>query len=338
MILVTGGTGFLGTYLIHALAHTALPLRLLSRNPDKHTHLASDRVEVVAGDVTDPLSLACALDGVTHVVHAAALLSFWRKKRDAMYAINVEGTRNLLAACAGRPVEKFVYVGAMATVGDPVDTSVAAVTEETPTKAPEPLTAYAKTKALAEQAVLDAAGEGFPAVVCVPPLIVGAGNWQEGPSALFKMLHDGFKFYMDGTVGTVAARDVAEAVRLLLFGPHRDGERFFLIGAMMRNQELFAQIAKSVGKPVPSIRAPKPLLLATGWLLETLAGFTGKEPLISQDAVITMTASPVSPNDGSKMTHLYDFRYSSIADAIAETGKQFLRELDVNSRDNGTPQ
>lgn len=326
-ILITGGTGFLGPYLLEALKKTNRRLRLITRQPQKHQHLQAQGVEVVAGDVTDPDSLERAMPGVTHVVHAAALISLWRKEREAMFATNVQGTQNLLAACAQHPIEKFVYIGALAAVGRPVNGRILTVTEDTPTQPDKTHGVYTETKILAHQAVLQAAQNGLPVIIGIPPLIVGTGTWGESSTALFKLIYDGFQFRVSARFPAVAAVDVAEATWLMLDSSYGQGETFFLVSETLSAVELFGEIARGFGKPAPRLKMPDAALYGIGYLSETVSAVTGKRPLMSLDAVRVMTECPPYTYDGQKITRAFNFQYTPIRQAIAETCQFFLSTL-----------
>src|SRR5689334_14401213 len=127
-ILVTGGTGIVGRYAITALVKRGYAVRVLSRTPEKYSWLHALNVEIAKGDVTDAASVDAAMNGVTHVLHAAALVSLWPRRKPDMLATNLEGTRNVLAACKKHKVQRMVHIGALASVGEPDDPNITQVT------------------------------------------------------------------------------------------------------------------------------------------------------------------------------------------------------------------
>ena len=111
-ILVTGGTGFVGSRIVHALRAEGRDVRALVRRPERGAHLASLGVELVTGDVTDPASLAAAADGCTHVVHLVAIL---KGKPHDFERVMTRGTQNVIAAAKGAGSERFVLMSALGT-------------------------------------------------------------------------------------------------------------------------------------------------------------------------------------------------------------------------------
>src|SRR5262245_42647957 len=112
MILVAGGTGFVGTAVVHALRAAELDVRVLARRPEKQDTLRSWNCEVVQGDMTDPESLRRAVDGCDTVVHLVAILL---GSRDAFEQIMVQGTRDLVEAAKGAGVKRLVLMSALGT-------------------------------------------------------------------------------------------------------------------------------------------------------------------------------------------------------------------------------
>jgi NADH dehydrogenase len=109
-VLVTGGTGFVGPKIVHALRAQNRDVRVLVRRPERATRIAGLGAETVAGDMTDPASLKAALDGVTHVVHLVAII----QGRPADFQrIMTEGTRNLVAAAKEVGIERFTLMSAI---------------------------------------------------------------------------------------------------------------------------------------------------------------------------------------------------------------------------------
>ena len=112
MILVTGGTGFVGSRIVHALRAEGLPVRVLVRNPAAAAQFEKLGAEHAVGDVGDPGSLRAAVAGCTHVVHLVAII----KGRPADFqAVMTDGTRSLVAAAREAGVERFVLMSALGT-------------------------------------------------------------------------------------------------------------------------------------------------------------------------------------------------------------------------------
>ena len=112
MILVAGGTGFVGTKVAHALRAAELPVRVLARRPEKHDQLRAWGCEVVQGDLTDADSLGRAVEGCDTVVHLVAILL---GSPEAFERIMVQGTRDLVEAAKGAGVKRLVLMSALGT-------------------------------------------------------------------------------------------------------------------------------------------------------------------------------------------------------------------------------
>jgi uncharacterized protein YbjT (DUF2867 family) len=117
-ILVTGGNGFVGSSIVHALRAQDRPVRALVRSPQKGRQLAAWGAELVTGDVTDPASIRAAVDGCTHLVHLVAIL---RGRPDEFRRVMTEGFRNVLAAADEQGVERIVLMSALGTTEESKD-------------------------------------------------------------------------------------------------------------------------------------------------------------------------------------------------------------------------
>jgi uncharacterized protein YbjT (DUF2867 family) len=115
-ILVTGGTGFVGPAIIHALRAEGRDVRALVRRPERASNLTALGVELAAGDVTDPGTLKTAVDGCTHVVHLVALI---KGRPDDFQRVMTIGTQNVVAAAKAAGVERFVLMSALGTTDEP---------------------------------------------------------------------------------------------------------------------------------------------------------------------------------------------------------------------------
>ncbi|MFL5927765.1 MAG: complex I NDUFA9 subunit family protein [Gaiellaceae bacterium] len=111
-ILVTGGTGFVGPKIVHALRAQGRDVRALVRHPERASRLAGWGAELATGDVTDPASLRAAVDGCTHVVHLVALI---KGSPNDFHRVMTQGTKDLVAAAKDAGVERFVLMSALGT-------------------------------------------------------------------------------------------------------------------------------------------------------------------------------------------------------------------------------
>ena len=311
MIFVTGASGLVGSHLISSLIEKGLEVRALYRkNIPVFKH--AEKVNWVQGDILDVNILNEALQGITHVYHCAAIVSFSPKQAATMLKANVEGTANVVNACIEHSIQKLVYVSSVAALGrirenTPVD--------ETMNWTPETSNSiYGKSKYLAEMEVWRGMGEGLNVAIVNPVIILGAGDWNKGSSEIFKSAYDEFPWYTSGVSGFVDVMDVIDAMQLLM-QREIQGQRYIISGANLPYQEIFTRIANAFNKR-PPFRKVTPLLTEIVWRLEALKGFfTGKTPLITKETA--KTAQAVVHFDNSKFLKAFpSFTYRTIDETI----------------------
>lgn len=283
-ILVTGGTGFLGAYIIKHLVEKGYTVRAIHRSHNLPAYIPKeifDKVEWIEGDILDVVSLEDAMEGIDTVIHSAAIVSFLRKEQKKMYKINVEGTANVVNIALEKNIRRFVHISSIAALGRKLDG--AHVDEEKKWEESKVNTHYAKSKYKAELEVWRGISEGLNAVILNPSTILGYGDWHNGSSAIFKNVYKEFKWYTPGVNGFVDVEDVARATTLLMESNISE-ERFIINGDNWPFKKLMDTISGCFGKKKAD-RQTTLFLLSIAWRMEKLKSFfTGKKPLLTKES------------------------------------------------------
>lgn len=277
--LVTGATGFLGAHIVRELLRDGAHVRVLARRGSDRRNLAGLDLEIAEGDLLDTASLAAAVKGCDTLFHAAADYRIWTKAPAAMYATNVDGTRNILHAAFDAGVAKTVYTSTVGTLGNSGDGTPG--DEATPVAFADMVGHYKKSKFLAEQVALGFAGQGMPLVIVNPSAPVGSLDIKPTPTGriIVDFLRRRMPAYIDTGLNIVNAVDCA---RGHILAAHRGlpGEKYVLGGEDLTLKQIFALLADLSGLPAPRIRLPFGPVLCAAYVNEALAAITGKEPLI----------------------------------------------------------
>jgi dihydroflavonol-4-reductase len=236
-------------------------------------------VETVYGDLREPASLQAALRGCRTLYHAAAYYSLWTPSPAEMYAVNVEGTGNLLQAALACGVEKVVYTSSVATIGLPADGSPGDETRFLPLAAA--VGPYKRSKILAEQRVLALCQAGLPAVVVNPAAPIGPWDIKPTPTGqiVVDFLRRKMPAYLNTGLNLVDVRDVARG-HLLAAQYGKIGERYILGCRNMSLRDIFHLLAAISGLPAPRWRIPYGVALAAGYLSEWGARLTQRPPRV----------------------------------------------------------
>jgi dihydroflavonol-4-reductase len=282
--LVTGGTGFVGRAVVTELLAAGREVRVLARNPE-HPALAGLAVEVAEGDLRDPASLEQALKGCSHLFHVAADYRLWVPDPEVMYAINVEGTRQLLTAAAMGGLKRVVYTSTVGALGNPGDGTPG--TEETPVSLKEMVGHYKRSKFLAEQTALDFARKGLPLVVVNPSTPVGPWDWRPTPTGqmLVDFLKGRMPAYLETGLNLVHVQDVARG-HLLAEAKGRVGEKYILGHENLSLSRIFQMLGEIAGLPAPKVKLPYWPVLGLAYVNEFWARYLSRgAPRMSVTAV-----------------------------------------------------
>ncbi|HZI92165.1 MAG TPA: SDR family NAD(P)-dependent oxidoreductase [Thermoleophilaceae bacterium] len=222
---VTGGSGFIGTALLRRLASEGWKVHALARSDSSAAKVAEAGAEPVRGDLDNVESMRAGAQGCEVAFHAAAKLGAWGP-RDEFVRGNVAGTVNALVACGAAGVRRFVHVGTEAALlaGEPL---VGA--DETWPLRPDSAANYSATKAMAEQRVRRAAGNGFETVVVRPRLVWGPGDTTLLPP-IAKAMDSGRFAWIGGGRHLTSTTHVDNVVQGLILGAQRgrSGEAYFV--------------------------------------------------------------------------------------------------------------
>ncbi len=332
MILVTGGTGLVGSHLLFDLLSKGKKVRALKRQSSNIELVRTtfgyysenagelfESIEWIDGDMMDPFSLEDALEGIEDVYHCAALVSFRKEDRNNMQDINVEGTRNLVNACLEADIRKFCMVSSIAALGSPEE-GENTVTEKTPWSPEEKRSAYSTSKFTSELEIWRGIEEGLNAVIVNPSIILGPGQWDKGSSLLFRTIAKGLKYYTKGITGYVDVRDVSRSM-IDLMESELVNERFILNSENRSFEFIFKTISKHLGIAGPTKYASKKMT-EIAWRLAYLkkiflfkpAGFTKEN---------ARSAHNIKYYSNQKVKEALGFQFIPIEKSIEDTLKKY---------------
>jgi dihydroflavonol-4-reductase len=339
VILVTGGTGLVGTHLLFELCKSGSKVRVLKRSssnianvskvfayysPDSEQFLKS--IEWVDADLLDVYSLSDAMEGVTSIYHCAAVVSFDPKDEEEIMKINVEGTANVVNAALANGVKKICHVSSIATIGR---SDHHPVFDETMFWKYSPSQSnYAISKYGAEREVWRASEEGIDVVIVNPSLILGPGNWTQSSSNLFEKGYNGMKFYTEGTNGFVDVRDVAQLMVRLMNSDVKN-ERFILNADNISYKTFFDMLHKQFGKPLSSIKISK-FVSEIAWRFEkAIASFSNSIPRITKETAISAHSKSCFSNEKTKKA-FPDFNFIDVEKSVKDTCALYLSDHKLN--------
>src|SRR5499427_6075973 len=281
--LVTGASGFLGSHITRQLVARGDSVRVLLRASSNNRAIADLPLEYVTGDLRDSASLARALDGVSRVFHVAADYRLWAKRKRDIYDSNLGGTKNLLDASKRAGVSQFVYTSTVATIA--VDRPQHP-DEFTDAKLDEMVGHYKRSKWQAERIVIDAAKQGFPAIVAMPTTPVGPWDWKASPTGkiILDFLNGKMPGYVETGLNFVGVEECA-AGHLLVSEKGTVGERYLLGAENLTLKSVLDILAEITGLPAPSLKIPHGLALGVAYAETAFSRLIGREPQIPVEGV-----------------------------------------------------
>ncbi|RDC54720.1 NAD-dependent epimerase/dehydratase family protein [Pedobacter chinensis] len=314
MILVTGGTGFLGSELIKQLTDKGLVVRALKREKSKIPFLIQDNplIEWFEADINEPSTLEEAFAGITKVYHCAAFVSFNPKDKKQLFHVNIDGTSNMVNLCLENNC-RLLHVSSVAALGNAKKGNK--INEKDFWEYDAKAHSYGLSKYEGEMEVWRGITEGLDAVIVNPSVIIGKNAGFEGSGAIFKLIKDGFSFYTNGASGFVDVKDVAKAM-ILLMDAEVSAERYIISSDDYHYKDLFGKIAEGFQIKAPTNEA-KPWMLGIVWrVLKFASWFTGKQPSITKDAA--KSSLILSYYDNNKVVNATGIKFKPVADSIKE--------------------
>jgi nucleoside-diphosphate-sugar epimerase len=251
LVVVTGGTGYVGSHAIAALAGGGHRIRVLARSPDRVqaalAPLGVDRVDTVTGDVTDPKAVERALEGADAVLHAASVFSMDARRADEMRSVNVRGTDIVLGTAHRLGVDPIVYVSSELALLPPAEGEI--LTPSSPVR--QTSWPYCRSKADAELAARRYQQQGAPVVSIMPAAlwVPHDPHLGEGVTRATNVLKGRYPIVMRGGMHIADVRDVA-ALLAAVMTPGQGPRSYMLAGNYISFPDLIRTLAELTGRRI----------------------------------------------------------------------------------------
>jgi dihydroflavonol-4-reductase len=281
--LVTGASGFVGSAVARALLARGLHVRVLMRPTASRNNIADLDCEPVLGDMRDEASMVSAMEGARYFFHVAADYRLWAPDPREIERNNLLGAQASMNAALKCRVERVVYTSSVAAL-KPGPTAVDETSRHTPQSV---IGAYKRSKLVAEREVERLVREaGLPAVIVAPSTPIGPRDIKPTPTGriIVEAATGRMPAFVDTGLNLVHVDDVAQG-HLLALDRGRIGENYILGGEDVSLQTMLGDIAALSGRRAPRVKLPRAPLFPIAWGAEALARITGKEPLLTADAL-----------------------------------------------------
>jgi len=298
--VVTGATGHVGSVLVRGLLTAGYTgVRALVGPSGRVDALAGLDVETARADVRDHDSLLRVFAGAETVFHTAGIVSIGSRGLERLRATNVEGTRNVLAACREAGVGRLVYTSTVHALAEPA--RGIALDEEAPLDPAGVRGPYAKSKAEATRLVFAAAAEGLDAVVVFPSGVIGPYDLRPSHTGnLVRLCAKGrLPVYVDGAYNFVDVRDVAQGT-IAAAERGRRGEGYVLAGNEVSVAELMGTIAELTGVSAPRFRLPFGVTRSVSFILPAYYGLRREQPLFTSYSLDVISSNSLMCSDKAR--------------------------------------
>jgi nucleoside-diphosphate-sugar epimerase len=265
LVLVTGGTGYVGSHSIAALASAGHRVRVLARSPEKVPAalgpLGVGGVETAVGDVTEPAAVERALQGCDAVLHAASVFSLDARRADEINSVNVRGTDIVLGTARRLGLDPIVYVSSEVALLPPADGEV--LTPDSPVQRPPG--PYCRSKADAELVARKFQALDAPVVSVMPAAVWGPHDPHlgEGVTLATNVLRNRYPIVMAGGMHIVDVRDVA-AVLAAVMQPGRGPRSYLVAGHYVPMSEIIRTLGDLSGRRLRFVILPAWFLAGFG--------------------------------------------------------------------------
>ena len=334
MILVTGGTGLVGSHLLYRLATENKYVNAIYReksdlkqvnNVFKYYTNDFDRIfnkiNWFKASLNDIPSLQNAFINITEVYHCAALVSFNPKDYFEMRNTNIQGTTNIVNLCISNQIDKLCYVSSIATIEKSLGKKL--ITENCNWNASADKSCYAITKHGAEMEVWRASQEGVDVVIVNPGVILGSGFWNKGTGKLFDNIFKGFKYYTTGVTGFVGIADVVN-IMIELMKSEIKNEFFILVSENASFKDVFFGIADAFKVKRPSKKVTK-IISEIAWRSDLL-----KSTILNNTPLISKYSARASQNknyySSKKIQTAINFSFEPLSKTIQTTCNHYLKK------------
>ena len=327
MILVTGGTGLLGTHLLYKLVAQGEKVRAIYRDALKFEvvkkvfsfysetpEILFNKIEWIKADITDVPALDVAFSTISHVYHCAADVTFDPKSYKQSRLVNVVGTANIVNLCLSNKVSKLCYVSSIATLGEDLNKPITEDTRWNPENNTQNI--YAIAKYDAELEVWRGTQEGLDAVVVQPGVIIGPGLWNSGTGEIFKKVAKGFNYFTSGSVGIVDVNDVVGAM-IELTNSKIVNEQFIVVSENVSYKELLHMISLSIDNK-DGLKEIKRWQLLVFLQIDKLLGFMLGSKRSVYKANINSAFKQLA-YDTTKVENAIDIKFISASESINKT-------------------
>ncbi|MFK7986897.1 MAG: SDR family NAD(P)-dependent oxidoreductase [Sandaracinaceae bacterium] len=285
-VLVTGGCGFLGSWIVRQLVERGCSVVVFAVPGENRENLEGVDVTVVEGDVRRRADVEAAFEAggdIDTVFHAAAVYQDYAPDPTLMYDVNLRGTFNMMEASRRAGVEKVVYTASMVSLGRPPVGQTA--DEDTPYEAWDLDFAYSRSKLFSRQIAEFFVDWDLDVRIVCPGLVLGPGDLRPTPSGalIVKLFTFGLPaVHFDGGVSYVDVRDAAK-VHLLAADKGKAGERYLAVNTNMTNEE-FVRMVRRIGQTKkPLVKLPEGVARTTAIAMDKLASVTGEPPLLTRE-------------------------------------------------------
>lgn len=280
-VLVTGGTGFIGSNLAVALIREGCHVRILRRPHSELRAIGDAPVEHCTGDIRDYESLKGAMKGCDTVFHTAAMVSYWRREREEMYRVNIEGTRHVVDACLELGVQRLVHTSSIAAVGYPEDGGVARETNQFNWERFD--IGYRISKHKAEGEIHRGVRLGLNVVMVNPSVVIGPRDIKFHAGQLIRDIYwKRLFYYVDGGMNIAYVGDVVKG-HILAARSGRRGDRYILGGENLTHRQIISTIADVVGGIRPFFKVPEWAVRSIAVAAEGIGSTLSRKPWVTRE-------------------------------------------------------